>query len=72
MTKESLPKALPMVRALMSEYVLLAHALGTTPLAKYLVMSNGVRVGWRSNRYVYISPVAFKVATGRYPRGYKP
>lgn len=66
--KESLPSELPMVRATREEYLILAHRLGTTPLAKYLVMSNGTRVGWRSNRFCYVSPVAFKVASGRYPR----
>ncbi|MCG8538084.1 MAG: hypothetical protein MI808_23610 [Pseudomonadales bacterium] len=68
----SLACELPMVRVSRAEYVQLAQALGTTPLAKYLVMSNGVQVGWRSNRYCYVSPVAFKVATGQYPKGYRP
>jgi len=66
----SLPDELPMVRATQEEYSILAHRLGTTPFAKYLVMSNGTKVGWRSNRYCYVSPVAFKVASGKYPRDY--
>jgi hypothetical protein len=67
---ESLPKELPMVRATRKEYEILAHKLGTTPMAKYLVMSNGTRVGWYSNRFCYVSPIAFKVASGRYPKNY--
>jgi hypothetical protein len=69
---EALPEQLPLVMAAEHEYVALAYALGTTPLARFLVMSNGVRVGWRSNRHVYVSPAAYKVATGKYPRGYRP
>lgn len=68
MDKSELPQELPMVRATEEEYTILAHKLGTTPAAKYLVMSNGTRVGWRSNRYAYVSPIAFKVASGRYPK----
>jgi len=46
------------------------HEIGTTPLAKALVMRNGMRVGWKSNRRYYVSPVAYKVASGRYPKNY--
>jgi hypothetical protein len=63
-----LPAELPMEMACEDEYVFLARALGKAPFARILVMSNGVRVGWRSNRHVYVSPVAYKVASGRYPR----
>jgi len=65
---KSLPEELPMVRATRKEYETLAHKLGTTPLAKFLIMSNGTRVGWKSNRFCYVSPVAYKVASGRYPK----
>ncbi len=67
---DTLPRVMDMVMATEHEYQILAHKVGTTPLAKYLVMVNGTRIGWRSNRHVYVSPIAFKVATGKYPRGY--
>ena len=67
---KSLPAELPIIRATNQEYAILAHRLGTTPFAKYLVMSNGTRVGRRSNRYCYVSPIAFKVASGNFPRSY--
>ncbi len=70
--KKKLPALgdLEMVIATSAEYELLAHKLKTTPLAKVLVMSNGVRVGWKSNRRFYVSPHAYKVASGRYPQNY--
>jgi len=61
----TLPRELPMVMTSYRNYALLALKLGTTPLAKFLVMSNGTRVGWKSNRRCYVSPVAFKVASGK-------
>lgn len=61
---------LDMVSATLNEYQLLAHKIGTTPLAKVLVMRNGMRVGWKSNRRYYVSPVAYKVASGSYPKNY--
>ena len=66
------PTELPMMRVSHTEYVQLAQALGTPPEAKYLVMTNGVRVGWQSNRFFYVAPAAFKVATGQFPKGYRP
>lgn len=72
MEDRNLPKELPMCRATRYEYQVLAYRLGTTPLAKYLVMSNGVKVGWRSNRHVYVSPDAYKVASGKWPKRYHP
>jgi len=59
-----------MIPATRDEYALLARRLGTTSMAKYLVMSNGTRVGWQSNRNWYVSPIALKVANGNYPRNY--
>lgn len=67
---KSLPDELPMVRATEDEYAILAHRLGATPFAKTLVMSNGTRVGKRSNRYCYVSAAAYKVASGEFPRNY--
>ena len=68
---ESLPTELRMVMATEREYRLLANALGKSSFARYLVMTNGVRVGWRSNRHVYVSPIAYKVASGNYPKGFR-
>jgi hypothetical protein len=62
---ESLPKELPMRMASRREFAILAHALDTTPLARYLVMSNGTRVGWKSNKHCYVSQEALDVAKKR-------
>ena len=68
---ETLPSELPMIRVLRTEYEELAIALGKAPFARTLVLSNGTRVGWMSNRFTYASPVAYKVATGRFPKWYR-
>ena len=58
------------VKGTEDEYAVLAAKVGAVPFAKQLVMSDGVKIGSRSNRFVYVLPVAYKVATGKYPKGY--
>lgn len=70
--KNDIPNSLPMVMATEREYAELAEKVGSPPFSYLLTMSNGVNVGWRSNRHVYVSPEAYKVATGKYPKGYRP
>ena len=61
---------LPMMRVRQSEYEQLAVAMGKSALARRLEMENGILAGWRSNRYAYASPIAYRVATGMDVRGY--
>ena len=56
---------LSLVRCTRDEYGFLARYCGTVPEAKSILMDNGVVVGSRSNRYCYVSLVAFEVASGR-------
>ncbi|MCP5213370.1 MAG: hypothetical protein H6998_20825 [Hahellaceae bacterium] len=58
------------VWATKSEYEVLANKIGAVPFAKTLIMRDGIMIGCRSNRYPYILPAAYKVATGEYPVNY--
>jgi hypothetical protein len=57
--------SVPLMRCTRDEYGFLARYCGTLAEARSILMDNGVVVGSRSNRYYYVSPVAFEVAAGR-------
>ncbi|MCG8612389.1 MAG: hypothetical protein MI864_17870 [Pseudomonadales bacterium] len=59
-----------MVRATEAEYQFLAKKVGAVPFATQLVLSDGRMVGCRSNQYAYILPIAYKIATGKFPKNY--
>jgi len=65
-----LPGGLPMMKVRQAEFERLAAAMGKATFLKYLVMNNGVYVGWRSKRFAYVSPIAYRVAIGSDVSGY--
>ncbi len=65
MMPEDVGDSLPLVRCMRDEYGFLPRYCGTVPEAKSIRMDNGVVVGSRSNRYYYVSPIAFEVASGK-------
>ena len=61
---------LGLVRASEVEYALLANKIGMVAFSNSLTLSNNILVGWRSNKYAYVLPEAYKVATGQYPNNF--
>jgi hypothetical protein len=57
--------SLPLAMCTREEYAVVARRCGKPAEVPVLLMSNGVIVGRRSNRYFYVSPIAYRVASGR-------
>ncbi len=48
-----------------SEYKVLAEAIGSDHQSQHLIMSNGVKIGLRTEHNIFVSPEALKVAENR-------
>ncbi|WP_283629230.1 hypothetical protein [Shewanella baltica] len=59
------PLDLPMEMVSYREYSILAEAMGLLPYGRCLIMSDGTKVGWRSNRRCYANIDALIVAKRR-------
>jgi len=55
---------LPSQMCAREEYDYLARYVGKPPHVRVILMSNGVKIGYGSNQYFYVSPVAHRVAAG--------